>query len=112
MLRQNPSMHTRLGKALFSAILILANFASAAESVRPTVETIVQADGSVWFDGRRVEGSKAVEMKLQELAAQTPRPVLRLIPNKDVSYEAMYSFLEAVQKAGVQINMVGNIAPK
>jgi biopolymer transport protein ExbD len=105
-------MLARLGQVLCWIVIGFASVTYAAEIPRQTVETVVQADGSVRFDGQRIVGSNAIGEKLQALAAGKTPPILRLVPNRDVSYQAMYSFLEAVRKAGLQINITGNVASK
>jgi biopolymer transport protein ExbD len=104
-------MFARLGQILRYLVITFASVAHSAEMPRQTVETEVQPDGSVRFDDQRIAGSNAIEAQLRVLAQQKTPPILRLVPNKDVSYETMQSFLGAVQKAGLQINMIGKNRP-
>lgn len=104
-------MLARFGQVMCLALVGFASATLAVESARPTVDTAVQADGSVSFDGERFEGANAIETKLLELATRQPPPVLRPTANKGASYQTIRTFLEAVQKAGLKTNMVGISAP-
>lgn len=104
-------MLARLNRVICSIMIGFTSVAYAAGIQRQTVEATVQADGSVLFDGERIVGTNALEAKLLELATRKPSPILRLVQSKDVGYRTMYSFLETVQKVGLQINMTGNVAP-
>lgn len=79
-------------------------------TVEPVVITIdVDFDGTILWDSQVVPDRKALEAKLQAVAANPNQPEVHLRPNKLVSYKFVAGVMATAQRLGVtKIGMVGN----
>jgi biopolymer transport protein ExbD len=76
----------------------------------PVVITIdVDFDGTILWDNEIVPNRKALEAKMQAVAAMADQPEVHLRPNKLVSYKFVAGVMATAQRLGVtKIGMVGN----
>ena len=78
--------------------------------VEPVVVTIdVDFDGTVLWNGEVVPDRHALELRLQQAAAQPVQPEVHIRPNKLVEYKSVAMVLASAQRLGVtKLGMVGN----
>jgi len=76
----------------------------------PVVVTIdVDFDGTVLWNGEPLPGRSALDLRLQQTAAQADQPEVHLRPNKLVAYRSVAAVMAAAQRIGVtKIGIVGN----
>jgi len=76
----------------------------------PVVVTIdVDFDGTVLWNGEPLPGRSALDLRLQQTAAQPDQPEVHLRPNKLVAYRSVAAVMAAAQRIGVtKIGIVGN----
>jgi biopolymer transport protein ExbD len=86
------------------------NQATVKPPVEPIIITIdVDFDGTILWDGAVVPDRKALDAKLQAVAASADQPEVHLRPNKLVSYKFVAGVMASAQRLGVtKIGMVGN----
>ncbi len=76
----------------------------------PVVVTIdVDFDGTVLWNGEALTDRNALEVRLQQTAAQADQPEVHIRPNKLVEYKSVAAVLASAQRLGVtKLGMVGN----
>jgi biopolymer transport protein ExbD len=76
----------------------------------PVVVTIdVDFDGTVLWNGEALPDRRALEVKLQQAAAQADQPEVHIRPNKLVEYKSVAMVLASAQRLGVtKLGMIGN----
>ena len=76
----------------------------------PVVVTIdVDFDGTVLWNGEAMADPGALDVRLQQTAAQPDQPEVHLRPNKLVAYRSVAAVMAAAQRIGVsKIGIVGN----
>ncbi len=67
----------------------------------PVVRLVIDADGTILWDGTLVPDRAALAQNLDAVAAQTPQPELHVRPDKRVRYGAVAMVLAEAQRAGV-----------
>ena len=81
-----------------------------ADALPPVVVTIdVDFDGTVLWNGEALADRQALEVRLQQTAAQADQPEVHLRPNKLVEYKSVAEVLASAQRLGVtKLGVVGN----
>ena len=76
----------------------------------PVVVTIdVDFDGTVLWNGEALPDRNALEVKLQNVAAEADQPEVHLRPNKLVEYKSVAMVMASAQRLGVtKLGIVGN----
>src|SRR6266446_2449490 len=76
----------------------------------PVVVTIdVDFNGTVLWNGEALANQGALDVRLQQTAAQPDQPEVHLRPNKLVAYRSVAAVMAAAQRLGVtKIGIVGN----
>ena len=76
----------------------------------PVVVTIdIDFDGTVLWNGEALADRSALEIRLQQAAAQADQPEVHIRPNKLVEYKSVAMVLASAQRLGVtKLGMVGN----
>ncbi|OYT99357.1 MAG: biopolymer transporter ExbD [Burkholderiales bacterium PBB1] len=84
--------------------------ASEAPPVKPAVVTLViEADGTLRWNGEVLADRAALETRLKTAAAQAQQPELHLRANKAVDYGVVAMVLASAQRLGMtQLGLVGN----
>src|SRR5436189_5811185 len=95
---------------LHSVNLNLPSGKPPPQTKEPVVVTIdVDFDGTVLWNGEAMESQGALDLRLQQTAAQADQPEVHLRPNKLVAYKSVASVMAAAQRLGVsKIGIVGN----
>ena len=80
------------------------------QTKEPVVVTIdVDFDGTILWNGETLPTRNALQVKLQEAAAQPDQPEVHVRPNKLVEYKYVAEVLAESQRLGVtKLGMVGN----
>ncbi len=78
---------------------ILGGGALAADAVVPLE---VHADGSVLLDGRFIRYFHRLDVNLDQLAAQQPKPIIEITATQNVTDEVMGKVKAALAKAGLE----------
>ncbi|MFA7268192.1 MAG: biopolymer transporter ExbD [Sterolibacterium sp.] len=81
-----------------------------AHSVPPeTVTIVVDADGSILWNGQLVPGKAELETRMHAAAAMTEQPELHLRPHKLVKYQHVAMVMAAAQRLGLKkVGVIGN----
>jgi biopolymer transport protein ExbD len=76
----------------------------------PVVVTVdVDFDGTVLWNGEALPDRRALEARLQQVAAVPDQPEVHIRPNKLVEYRSVAMVLASAQRLGVtKLGMVGN----
>jgi biopolymer transport protein ExbD len=95
---------------LHSVDLNMPTGAAAPPLVLPQVVRIdVDFDGTVLWNGNRVEDRATLETKLAEVAAQPDQAEVHLRPNKLAPYKSIAAVLASAQRLGVtKLGLIGN----
>lgn len=73
------------------------------------VRVVIDADGTVRWNGEAVASDSALDAKLAAVAAQPVQPELHIRPNKLVEYQSVAKVMASVQRIGLtKIGVVGN----
>lgn len=80
------------------------------EPDKPTVvQLIVEADGTVLWNGETLMTEEAIETRMLDAAVAEPEPEIHLRPDRNVEYDYVARVLSAAQRNGLtKIGFVGN----
>jgi biopolymer transport protein ExbD len=80
------------------------------EPDKPTVvQLIVEADGTVLWNGETLMTDEAIETRMLDAAVAEPEPEIHLRPDRNVEYDYVARVLSAAQRNGLtKIGFVGN----
>lgn len=92
-----------------STLLLLASVLAACAAEQPprTVRLEITANGTYLVDGTPVERT-VLAAALSSRGKQNEKLLVHIIPQNGAPYEAVRDAIEAAQKAGANIGMVGN----
>ena len=78
--------------------------ASSTPAEEPKPETItlgLKADGGLYWNDAPLSSAE-LEQRLQQTAQQTPAPEVRLLADRDLSYDKLAQVMAMAQRSGVQ----------
>tara|TARA_R110000868_G_scaffold70819_7_gene208027 strand:+ start:29817 stop:30245 length:429 start_codon:yes stop_codon:yes gene_type:complete len=80
------------------------------EPEKPSVvQLVVDADGTVFWNGEALPDESAVETRMMDAAVAEPEPEIHLRPDRNVEYDYVAKVLSAAQRNGLtKIGFVGN----
>lgn len=80
------------------------------EPDKPTVvQLVVEADGTVFWNGEVLSNDEAVDARMMDAAVAESEPEIHLRPNRNVEYDYVARVLSAAQRNGLtKIGFVGN----